>query len=248
MKKQMLKSVLMVLVTTSSAWAGKFEIIGEGVSSKSAEYIRLNINILSECHARASQARLTVDELASQTVTILNKFKTDIHEQLVVSPDGNSQSVKSAYINNKNVVICDEAHSWTSATTIQFKLMSLLQLAQLQDELLKLNPVSIPEDQVNTERLTLTLSKPVGGVFADTWDVMNDTALQRAHENALRQVKILTLGMLNSKVQLVKVSPTSNVSGQVIYDRVDSEGDSSGASLGKVSVKLARQFVFSVSQ
>lgn len=244
----MLKSMLVMLVTTSSAWAGKFEIIGEGVSTKSAEYIKLNISILSECHARASQARLSVDELASRTIEVLNHFKTDIPEQLVVSPEGNSQSVKTAYIKNEHVVICDEAHSWTSATTLQFKLMSLQQLAQLQDELLKLNPPSVPSNQMNVERLTLTLSKPEGGVFADSWDVMNDTALQRAHENALRQVKILTLGMLNAKVELIKVSPTTNVSGQVIYDRVDSEGDSSGSSLGKVSVKLARQFVFAVTQ
>jgi hypothetical protein len=44
----------------------------------------------------------------------------------------------------------------------------------------------------------------------------------------------------------VKVASTSSSSGQVVYDRVDEEGDTNGASLGTVSLKLSRQFTFKV--
>lgn len=53
--------------------------------------------------------------------------------------------------------------------------------------------------------------------------------------------------MLNPKIELAKVTAaTTGSSGQLIYDQVNAEGDSSGAGLGVVSVKLAREFTFKV--
>lgn len=149
-------------------------------------------------------------------------------------------------MNNQNVIICDENHSWTSSTAIQFKLKDFHRLARLQDSLLTLNEKPLPTSAINQKRLALTLSQPAPGVLAETWDKMSDLALQRAHANALRQVNVLSLGMTNPKVELVKVASTSNSSGQVLYDRVDAEGDTSGVSLGTVSLKLSRQFTFKV--
>ena len=152
-----------------------------------------------------------------------------------------------AYINGETVIICDENHNWTSATTLQFKLQDLQQLAALQDDLLVLNGKSVKPNAINVERLTITLSKPTPGVLADTWNEMSDLALQRAHQNALRQVKILSQDMINPKIELAKVTAAATgSSGQLIYDQVNAEGDSSGAGLGVVSVKLAREFTFKV--
>lgn len=241
----MKKILLATLLVSATAQAGKFEIIGEGVASKAAEFIRVQINIKAECHTSALAARKDVDTLAQKTVSVLGGFKADIPDQVIVSPEANLQQIKTAYVNGETVVICDEAHAWTSASVIDFKLDDLQQLAELQDSLLKLNPGSVKE--TNVSRLALTLGRPNPGVLALTWDEMSDLALQRAHQNALRQVKVLTLGMVNPTIELAKVSAASSgSSGQLIYDRVDSEGDSGGNGLGLVSVRLARQFTFNV--
>lgn len=237
--------ILTALISTT-AWAGKFEIIGEGTSSKPAEFVRVKISVVSECHASALDARQDVDQLTQKAIAALQKFKTDLPEQLSVSPEGNIQKTKTAYIQNETVIICDEDHNWVSSTVIQFKLNDLLLLAELQDSLLKLNGKSLPLSAINQPRLALSLSQPTPGVLADTWDAMSDLALKRAHANALRQVRVLSEGMTNPKVELMKVATTSASSGQVLYDRVDSEGDTSGASLGTVSLKLSRQFTFKV--
>lgn len=235
------------LILVSSAWAGKFEIIGEGIAMKPAEFIRVDISILSECHTTALSARHAVDNLSKQAIEVLTKFKSELPDQLIVSPEANIQKTKTAYINNETVVICDDSHNWTSATTLQYKLNNLEKLAELQDALLVLNPKMVKSSAVNIERLNLTLSKPTPGVLADTWNEMSDLALQRAHQNALRQVHVLALGMTNPKIELAKVTAASTgSSGQLIYDQVNAEGDSSGTGLGTVSVKIARQFTFKV--
>ena len=240
------KLFLTTILLSMTAWAGKFEIVGEGTASVVAEFIRVNINVASECHSSALTARQAVDQLAQKALVVLEKYKTDIPAQLSVSPEANVQKVKMGYINNENVIICDEDHGWTSSTVIEFKLNNLQLLAELQDSLLTLNAKTLPLTAKNHERLALSLAPPVPGVLAATWDQMSDTALQRAHANALRQVKVLSLGMNNPKVELSKVETTLNKSGQVLYDRVDAEGDTSGASLGTVSVKLSRLFTFKV--
>ncbi len=240
------KLVLGVLLASVTTWAGKFEVIGEGTSAKAAEFLRVNISVASECHSSALAARRAVDDLTQKAIVALEKYKTTIPEQLSVSPEANTQKIKTAYINQENVVICDADHSWTSSTSIQFKLNNLQLLAELQDALLSLNGRSLPLSSINVERLALSLSQPVPGVLAETWDAMSDLALKRAHQNALRQVNVLSEGMINPVVELMKVATTGNSSGQVLYDRVDSEGDTSGASLGTVSLKLARQFTFKV--
>ncbi len=242
----MKKTVMLALLVAVNAWAGKFEIIGEGTAAKSAEFVRVNINVASECHQSALSARQAVDQLTQMVVVALAKYKTTIPEQLSVSPEANLQKLKITYINQQNVVVCDADHSWTSSTIVQFKLNNLQLLAELQDALLSLNGRTPSLSEINTERLTLSLATPIPGVLADTWDSMSDLALQRAHANALRQVRVLSQGMNNPKIELIKVTTTASSSGQVLYDRVDSEGDTSGASLGSVSLKLARQFVFKV--
>lgn len=242
-------TMLLSLIMTTAAWAGKFEIIGEGIAMKPAEFVRVDIAIQSECHSTALQARHAVDELSAKAVEVLLKFKSDLPDQLVTSPEANVQKTKTAYINNETVIICDEAHNWTSATTLQFKLNNLEKLAELQDALLGLNPKIVKPNAVNVERLNLNLSKPTPGVLAETWNDMSDLALQRAHQNALRQVKVLSLGMTNPKIELSKVTAASTgSSGQLIYDQVNAEGDSSGNGLGTVAVKLARQFTFKVDE
>lgn len=236
-----------LLLATTWAHAGKFEIIGEGIASKPAEFIRVDIAVLAECHQSALQARRSVDALIEKATQALKAYKADIPDQLIVSPEANIQKLKTAYINGQNVVICDQAHSWTSGTTLQFKLNDLKLLANLQDDLLQLNDSSVGPNAVNVERLELSLGKPTPGVLATTWDTMSDLALERAHQNALRQVRVLSLGMTNPKVELTKVTAAATgSSGQLIYDRVDAEGDSSGSGLGLVSVKIARQFTFKV--
>jgi hypothetical protein len=241
----MKKLIFAGLLLSATAQAGKFEIIGEGVASKVAEFVRVQIHLKSECHSTALAARKEVDILSQKTIAVLGQFKSDIPDQVILSPEANVQQIKTAYVNGEQVVICDEAHAWTSAMNIDFKLHNLQQLAELQDGLLKLNP--IPDQGKNVSRLALTLGRPNPGVLATTWDEMSDLALQRAHQNALRQVKVLTLGMVNPTIELAKVSAASSgSSGQLIYDRVDSEGDSGGSGLGLVSVRLARQFTFIV--
>ena len=191
-------------------------------------------------------ARQAVDKLTQEAIQALDKYRTELPEQLAVSPEANKQQIKTAYVNQQNIILCDADHAWTSSTLIQFKLNNLLLLAELQDALLALNIRTLPLTAINVERLALSLAQPVPGVLAETWDAMSDLALKRAHANALRQVKVLSEGMNNPKVELMKVATTSTASGQVLYDRVDSEGDTSGASLGTVSLKLARQFTFKV--
>ncbi len=234
------------MLLSATTMAGRFEIIGEGTASRAAEFLRVNIHVGSECHESALSARQAVDALTQRAIAALEPYKTTIPQQLSVSPEANIQKIKTAYINNETVVICDENHDWTSSTTIQFKLNNLQLLAELQDALLSLNGRSQPIRAIKTERLALTLAQPVPGVLAETWDSMSDLALQRAHHNALRQVRVLSEGIVNPKVELLKVATTANSSGQVLYDRVDSEGDTTGASLGTVSLKLARQFTFKV--
>lgn len=243
-----MKPVLIIagMLLSTTSWAGKFEIIGEGAASKAAEFVRVNITVASECHGSALSARQAVDGLTQKAIGALAKYKTTIPEQLSVSPEANLQKIKTAYINQQQVTICDADHAWTSSTSVQFKLNDLQLLAELQDALLVLNAKTLPLTAVNVERLALSLSAPVPGVLAETWDTMSDLALKRAHANALRQVNVLSEGMVNPKVELTRVSTTANVSGQVIYDRVDSEGDTSGVSLGTVSLKLARAFTFKV--
>jgi len=169
---------LVTAILTAQAHAGKFEIIGEGTAAVAAEFIRVNITVGSECHASALTARQAVDQLTQKAILALEKYKTDIPAQLSVSPEANIQKVKTAYIKNENIVICDENHSWMSSTVIEFKLNDLQRLAELQDALLGLNAKAVSNTAINQERLALTLSQPAPGVLAETWDKMSDLALQ----------------------------------------------------------------------
>ncbi|MES3037026.1 MAG: hypothetical protein V4736_03890 [Bdellovibrionota bacterium] len=235
-----------ILTAASSAWAGKFEIIGEGAASTAAEFINLDISVVSECHSSALSARKAVDELAEQAVAALKPFQTEMPQQLQIAPGANIQQLKTMYIGNENVVICDEAHNWNSNTMIQFRVRDLQSVAAVQDALLVLNPPNVAAEAKNVVRLKLTLGKPSPGVFAETWYKMSDTALARAQQNALRQVMVLIQGTNQTNIELLKVKPTTSSSGQLIYDQVTSEGDTAGIGLGTVSVKLAREFTYKV--
>lgn len=115
-----MKSTFLValLLVSAPAWAGKFEILGEGAASMEADFIRVNIRILSECHTSALSSRRNVDQLAQRTVLALEKYKANIPAQLGVSPEANEQVVKTIYVDGHSVVVCDENHSWTSSTII----------------------------------------------------------------------------------------------------------------------------------
>lgn len=239
-------AVLVFLAAASAHAASKFEVIGEGTSTKAAEFIKIDIELESECHTSALDARKSVDGLTEQALAALKAFAANIPEQLQVSPGANSQQIKTAYINDKSVVICDERHAWNSSTVIQFRLDNLQNLAALQDSLLRLNVAPPPTGAINMSRLHLSLSRPTPGVFAATWDLMSDLALQRAQANALRQVKVLMQTNPNVVIELTKVTVAKNASGQAIYDRVDNEGDTAGIGLGSVSVKIAREFTYKV--
>jgi hypothetical protein len=243
--KTLITTALMTL--TSLSYAGKFEIIGEGIATRPADFVRLAISVNSECFSTALSARRHVDGLVQKASQSLARFMTNIPDQLSVAPEANVQKTKTAYINGETIIICDENHNWTSATTLEFKLQDLQQLAELQDELLSLTAQSVKPNAINVERLTMSLLKPTPGVLAETWNSMSDLALQRAHQNALRQVRILSQEIINPKIELAKVTAASTgSSGQLIYDQVSAEGDSSGSGLGLVSVKLAREFTFKV--
>ncbi len=238
---------LAITLIATSAWAGRFEVVGEGSATVAAEFVKINIETKSECHISALAAREASDRLAEDAIHALKVFTAPIPEQLQTAPGDNIHQLKTVYINNEQEIICDESHAWSSSTLIQFKLNDLRQLASLQDALLALNPPAVGAEIKNIERLSLTLSRPVPGVLAETWDKMSDLALQRAMQNALRQVNVLTAGT-TEKVELLKVQGTTSSNGQPIYDRVDSEGDTAGISLGKVSLKMARLFTYKVGQ
>ena len=89
------KLVLGVILASASAWAGKFEIIGEGTATKAAEFLRVNITVASECHSSALTARRAVDQLTQKAIVALEKYKTTIPEQLSVSPEANIQKIKT---------------------------------------------------------------------------------------------------------------------------------------------------------
>ncbi len=97
---------LLTGLLAATAFAGKFEIIGEGAALKAAEFVRVNITVASECHGSALGARQAVDSLTQKTAMTLQKYKTDLPEQISVSPEANMQKLKTAYIDNQQVVIC----------------------------------------------------------------------------------------------------------------------------------------------
>ncbi len=244
---KLVKSILIVtgLLATQNVLASKFEVVGEGVATTSAEFLKVQIGINSECFQNATEARSNAEKMTLAAKNILADFANVFSDQTSIAVKANLQKVKTAYVGNETVVICDQNHSWTSGNTIHFKLKDIADLARLQDQLLGLNPVN-QSVQKNAPQLQLTIAQPEAGVTADKWNEISDLALKRAQINALRQVQVLTSENAGAKIQLQKVTATKESSGQIIYDQVTNEGDSSLSGLGSVSVKISRAFTFSV--
>ncbi|MGZ3699682.1 MAG: hypothetical protein ACXVCH_16445, partial [Bdellovibrionota bacterium] len=130
------------------------------------------------------------------------------------------------------------------------KLTHMEALAGLQDDLLSLAPQSPASDPsaINQAAVALSLGTPVAGIFSDTYDNLNDLALDNAYANALRQAQILLRRTPGAKLELLSVAPSQTSSGGVAYDRTPSSDDPSGNSLGRVSVELTRKFTFNVKE
>lgn len=238
--------LLSVLMATNIVWAGKLEVIGEGVASRPAEFIRMNMQIHADCSTTAAEAKANVDRMSREVQVALQDFVVEsIGDQLQVAPSGQSQLIKKEYIGNEQVVICDKNHSWTSSENIAFKLVDLKQLAELQDKVFKAGEKNAIVGGINQARLQLTMAKPEPGVFASTWDEMNDVALKQAYQHAMRQVKIIVdLENPGGEINLVKMTATKDASGSLVYDQVTATGDTAGDSLGRVVVRMSRLFVF----
>ena len=245
-----MKSLILVslMLTGSLTWASRLEIVGEGVQVVPAEYLRLTMSVVAKCHTSASAARTQVDQLVTQVQELLKPHAdAGIGDQIQLSIGGNSQQIITKYVDNENVVICDEAHSWQADSSVTFKLTRLADLAALQDAILNFAAQNNVQNGVNTPGLILDLSNPQPGVLAETWDKMNDEALKMAYNQALRQVKVVAdLQQPNAQIELVKMTATRDTSGNAVYDRVTGSNDSNGSSFGKVSLRLSRLFTFNV--
>lgn len=240
---------LITIAMPSLAFAGRFEIIGESSLTHPAEFLKLDIALTGECYDSALNAKKSVDKISGDVLLVLEAFKdTQAERQIQIVPGSSAQNIKTAYVDGKQVTVCDARHAWTNSTTIQFKLTKVEELANLQDSILgaiEKNTIG-SESEVNLPLLKGSMSNPIGGVFSDTWDKMSDEALDAAHQNALRQVNVLVRRNPNARVELVKVAPTIDSSGAIIYDRVSQTRGSSTVSLGAVGLKMARLFVFNV--
>ena len=231
------------------ALAGRFEIIGESSLTHPAEYLKLDIAVTGECYDSALSAKKAVDKMTGDILLVLEAFRdTQADRQIQVVPGSSAQNVKTAYVDGKQVTICDAKHAWTNSTTVQFKLTKVEELASMQDNVLSVIEKNSTgnESEINLPHLRGAMSNPSGGVFSDTWDKMSDEALDAAHQNALRQVKVLVRGNPSARVELIKVAPTIDSSGAIIYDRVSQTRGSGTISLGAVGLKMARLFVFNV--
>lgn len=246
MKKLM---ITVFLALASTAQAARLEARGEGVQIVPAEHLRLHVSVVSICHVSALDAHTVVDEkLKLVTQALLAFADASIGDQVQISPGGNSQQSITEYDRNTNrpIVICDEAHNWQSRSSVSFKLTRLPDLAQLQDVLFRIARDHNVLNGVNTPGLTISISSPEPGVMSNTWDRMVDNALKMAYQDALRQVKaIVDLENPNAQIKLVRMvgTPTASGAGNV-YDRVTGANDTTGETLGKVKLELARQFVF----
>ena len=247
-------SVLTFLAASAGAHAETLEIIGEGSASHAAEFLKIQIDVGSECFASSLEAKNKTDDLSGKVAAVLSGFvDAKVEGQLAIYPGANEQTEKTTYVDNKLVVLCDKNHAWTSSSMIIFKLTAVTQLAELQDKVLTLMPQVAPasggpgDSGINQPALKMALGRPVPGIFSDTYDGLNDLALNNAYDNALRQANILIKRTPNAKLDVQSIAPTHDNSGAVQYDRTQSSDDPSGTSLGRVSVEIGRKFTFNVT-
>ncbi|MCC2677833.1 MAG: hypothetical protein K0R29_409 [Pseudobdellovibrio sp.] len=242
-----------ILVAGSIASASRLEVVGEGVVVQPAEFLRLDMAIISSCHPSARESRGEVDATASELQSLLQKHaNSDIGDQIQVSQGNNEQSVKTRYEKNADgdnvtVIVCDQDHSWESSSTVSFKLTKLSDLAQVQDEILVFMKQKNHSIDINSPGLVMTLSEPQPGVLANTWDAMKASALKTAHSQALGEARVIAdLQQPGAAIELIKMTDARNTSGAPIYDRVTGQTDSNGNSFGRVVLRLSRLFIFNV--
>jgi hypothetical protein len=229
-----------------AALGASFEVVGDGSASARAEFLKLTVRVDAECYSSSRDARRRADELAVGVRDALRPFlEQDMELQLQVLPGLNARAEKTHYVSStgKTEIVCDLAHGWSSENTIVFKLAKLDRLAEVQDALLSLN-ASVPELRVNEPRESVALDRPVPAVFETTYEALQDRALRKAHETAVRQVRVLLESQPGAVATLVKVSSTNDSSGAVSYDRTGMSADPTGTSLGAVSVHVSRMFTF----
>lgn len=250
MKNLILSSIILA---GSIAGASRLEVVGEGVVVQSAEFLRLDISITASCHISARESRTEVNATAEDLQYLLQKHaNSNIGDQIQVSQGNNEQSVKTRYVKNADgdnvtVNICDIDHSWESSSNVSFKLASLADLAQVQDEILVFIKQKNKSYDLNTPGLLMTLSEPQPGVLANTWDAMKASALKTAHGQALGEARVIAdLQSPGAQIELVKMTDARNTSGAPIYDRVTGQTDSNGNSFGRVVLRLSRLFIFNV--
>lgn len=227
------------------AFATTLEVIGDGHASHAAEFLKINIELASECHGSAVGSKQSLDELLAKVRTVVTeKIDPSVPDSLVVLHGVSDQSVKQDYVEGRLVKICDENHAWRSTSRLVIKLTAIDELAELQDAVLR----SVPGSPVtiNTPRSTLSLGKPTPGVFSDTYSTLVDTATENAHNHALHQVEVLTRRTPGAEIKLVRVAPSTQDSGNIVYDRTLSSADPEGSSLGRVYVQVSRKFIFNV--
>jgi len=249
MKTQILSLIAALSFSSvASAASTRLEMVGEGSASAPAEFLKVQIQLSSVCHATSLTARQEVQALSRRAQEVLAAHQDlTVENQLQVHPGSNTREERVEYRRNTSVLLCEELHGWGSSELLVFKLSKISEMDNLQDAILSMNDaIDIPNSgDINKVVSKITLSAPQPGVFANTYDRLTDESLQNAHKNALRQAKLFANG---SEPTLTKVQPTQDSSGGVSYDRTDLGGNASAAEKMSITVRVARKFTFNVIQ
>lgn len=241
-------SVLIATVSTSTAFAATtLELIGEGSATHAAEFIKMSVSIQTQCYDSSVAARQRFEEVATHLKNTVGHLAANTDDGIVINRGTNNQQEIVEYIDGVRVQLCNNAHSWTSSGSVVIKIDNVQQLPQAQDEILKqIDSLTSGAPQPNTPRVVSSLSQPSAGVWADTYQQLQDDALTKALDNARHQAGVLTRETPSAVIELVRVSPSTTGSGVVLYDRTNSSNDPNGISLGVVRVEISRKFLFKV--
>ncbi len=243
--KTVIASLLGLMITPSAAHAAdglKLNIIGEGIARAPAEFMKLTIKVAAQCNPTAREARAALETQMEGVAAVLEKHLDRTVEQQLQKIAGIAQkSELTEYEDGRQVKVCDS--SWHSIGTIVFKLTEKKELESVQDDILALDPnIRMP---VSVPRSSVSMSQPQPGIFANTYDQLTDTALERALAQATRQARVLLQQTGGGDVRLSKMAPSMN-SGGILYDRTGFGSDPEASEEVSVSVQIAREFTFQV--
>lgn len=244
------KSLAFIVISfsTSNAFAATtLELIGEGAATHPAQFIKMSISIKTQCFDSSVEARQKFEQVATHLKSTIGHLATNTADGIVVNRGTNDQQEIVEYIDGVRTQLCDNSHSWTSSGSVVVKIDNVQQLPQAQDEILKqIDSLTSNVMLVNTPRVIASLSQPSAGVWADTYQKLQDDALTNALKNARHQAQVLMRETPAATIDLVRVSPSTTGSGVVLYDRTHSSDDPNGISLGVVRVEISRKFLFKV--